>query len=473
MVDRHIAQEIVSSYIDTGDGGKKHLAITSKGVIWFGMRHNGNLRLYAGASMTDPAYQAGDSGIANGVLTCAGEWSMVIDDLDNVHITYAKYAGASSDGRTDKASIMYRHGVLSASHTGITWSAEVAVTGYDYWHSPDVVAHYINGQIYAHVITAYNWAGDNRTIIHYWRCRTNSGDSVNHVAETSVFIHDVSGSQVFVPKPSIELRHDGDGKRAYKNPSTGLLEPDLFVTWTAFQDTYAARIPWTGSAWGTAQVWVVNPDWANTTLGGGYGGLYEHHRWTKMLYSRRDDRMIIVGWMALASVSRQAMLLFEIAARGATTQLVGMAFQGTAGTGPNMDWGLDSAAEAAVSCCATLDPQDNIEMFGSMNNYGAAWYSLTARRKILRPKGSNLRTVDVKETVFDGNVNGVHADILPYPPGGEHHTLMNHGNTWMYYWRNNRGCNFVHTGTVVGRRPKYRMHADGVTLVPVAERTYT
>jgi hypothetical protein len=171
-----------------------------------------------------------------------------------------------------------------------------------------------------------------------------------------------------------------------------------------------------------------------------------------MLYDRRDDRMIVVGWLATPGVARQALVLYEMAARGSTASVVAVTGNGMGN--PGLDWGV-STADGAVSSCATLNPVDsNIEIFGSG---GSPWYDRAVRRRILRPKGSNARTVEAYEQLNTGNDSqGAHADILHYPPNGEHHTLMRHADGWAYYWRHNRGCNFVGEGGVMARRPRFQ-----------------
>lgn len=458
MVDVHSNFATCDSYIGTGDGGKRHFAFTSKGYLWFGHRQGGNLLLFCASPLGALSVQAGDSGIANGVLTCAGEWSMFIDETDAIHITYAKYAGASSDGRTDKATIMYRHGVLSASHTGITWSAELSVTGYDYWHSPDVVAHEHNGQIRAHVVCGYNWAGDNRVLIFYQRILINKNDSVNHVVETSFSIHDTTSSQAFCSKPSIELRHSGDGKTPQL--VAGVRTPDIFISYTISSSMWFCRLRWS-----TPNTWNIQNQFSLSTWGNlssptaAYGGLYEHHRWQRTLYSARDSRICVIGWVCPATFASQHLALWEVTP-GQNTLAVGVAL---------INW-TGSTQVAYISGTAAILPDGNIDVIG--NGANDPWHNQVIRAQITRPKGSNTRTISGAELVHSGawDGNGAHADMHHCPPGGENHVVYRTPDTWMWYWRNNRGCNWVHTGSGVARRPKYRMHADGVSLVPVAER---
>lgn len=460
MVDLHTNFATADNYIATGEGGKRHMGITSKGVLWFGHRQTGNLVFYSAPSMNTLTVKSGSSGIANGVLTCAGEWSMFIDETDAIHVVYAKYAGAAGDTRTDKASIIYRHGTFNSTHTAITWSAEMAITGYDYWHSPDVVAHEHNGQIRAHICCSYNWSGDNRVIVYYYRVLLNKNDPVNHVGEEGQYLFDATASQAYISKTCIELRHNGDGKTPQL--VNGVRTPDVFIIYNHTGNLQHVRKAWTsGNTWTLSNQFQLSIYGNCTSNGvGNYGGLYEHHRWQRALYSARDSRLCVVGWIAPGSFADQRLGLFEIVPGNTFTSL----------DRPDMVVWTGGAQAAFISGTAAMMPDGNIEVLGC--GYNDPWYNQVVRAQILRPKSSSTRTLTGAELVhaggFDGN--GAHVDTLSHPPGGENHVVYRHPNTWMYYWRNNRGCNYVHTGTAVARRPKYRMHSDGVNLVPIAER---
>lgn len=441
----------------TGHGGNKHAYITSKGVIYVTYKSpNGGIAFWRSMDNGDTWIYNGE--VCVGTVTCAAEYSIFCDEKDNVHVAYAEWAGASSDGRTDKTTIKYFHGVHNADHSGHYWSAGVVLSGYDYYHCPDVVAHEHNGQIRAHIMFNYNWAGNNRHITVYARVLTNSGDSVNHTLEqAATFVHDVNGAQTYPGKVSVELRHNGDGKTPQL--VNGVRTPDIIYTFTSSNVLHYGRIRWDGgNSWVSSELfndtyWGNVPSDPSYTY---YGGLYEHHRWFKTLYSPRDNKCIGVGWSGRPGFAEQALTLYEWPIGSSTRDVL---------TTLGVAWPSVSPS-GIVSGSATLDPEGNIFMYGTVT-----WASAQGMARITRPKGSLTRTF-VEHTVIDTaepTTDGARPIILPYPQGEQHIFPMRSSNA-LIHWRTSRTCNQIKLGGSLVRKPEFIKR--GSRLVPIQERRY-
>lgn len=440
----------------TQGGNNRHLFITSKGILFATFRDN-----YAGINFmrsADNGQTWQDVGtIAGGSITCQAEYSVFCDEMDQIHVVYARYQGASGDGRYDKATIIYRHAYMNTDHSAFYWSVEVSVTGYDYWHCPDVVAHEHNGQIRAHIVCAYSWAGDNRHILCYSRYIININDSANHVLEAQQFTHDTVGSQTFPGRPSIELRNSGDGKT--QEVVNGNKQPDVAIAYTHNTQLHYARYIWVGgNTWNLNVVKFVDdsgdqPSVSNTST---YGGLYEHHRWTKLLYDRRDQRWIIIGWHMHVPSSYQALHIFEL--NHNNDILIAYSISGNWSANPNV-------AITMIGGQATLLHNSDVYCWGNTH-----WYSGTGEFVVSRPRGSNTRTQKVWNTQ-DGNDtsgNGARASVLPYPQG-QIHTMNWRNDHRPIHYRGDRWNDYVNVGGSLVRKPKFRKRSDGL-WVPCASK---
>lgn len=446
-----------AEYLDTGDGTKRHIGITSKGVLLYAYRLGGNITFRYSTSNGDTV---SDLSTISGVLTHGGDMSFFIDELDGVHLVYAKYVAGGNDGRTIANPIIYRYGVLNAAHTGITWTGEVQIVGADYWHCPDVVAHKMpNGtNVKAHVFFNYNWSGDNRHILVYSRINIASpGTTGTPTIDYTGFILDNTGNQVYHGRISCELRHAGDGKRV--QVVNGQPKPDIFFTATHGGAQHVGKMPWnaTANSWDGAQVKNVIPGGGNVPSAPGtyMMGLYEHHRWARVLYDPVTSRVILVGWIATPSFSYQGLECHEAPADAITGTWNGW----SAG-----NWSTNNALPAMISGTAALAPDGNLHLIGN-----TAWFGTCGWGVINRPRGSTARSYTFKEDVqYNQDGNGVHAMMLQYPQG-EHHMIYRGPNNWSYYWRNNRAAAWVHDGSALNRRPTFLKRSDG-NWVPVARQ---
>lgn len=436
-------------------GGRRHMFITSKGVVWISQRHEGNIAFYAGYNGDTLPYRGGaTSSPFNGQITCDSEYSLFCDEKDNVHIVYAKYQGSSSDGRTDKATIMYRHGLLNTDHTAITWGPEVAQPGgYDYWHAPDIVAHWhTDNTIKVHMAWNYNWAGDNRHITVYHRLSVPVDSTASATSEQYVFLHDVGGAQTFVGRVNIELRHNGSGK--VPESVNGVRQPDLFFTWTSSAVQHYARVNWSsGNTWAVAvSSLVVDTAYGAVHSPSAYGGLYEHHRWARILYDPTQQRVIIMGFFANGSFSYQGVRLWEAPLTGSFSLLY---------DGGN--WAA-SAGLGLLSADVTLDTNGDLFAVGSVG--GAQWYSDVGSKKWLRPRNSTTRTLTDQETFHPGvgDTVGAHANLLQYPQS-EHQVTYRVSANAPWYWRTSRGSLFTfHVAAGVSQRRARFVMVDGAWI---------
>lgn len=442
-----------AEYVDTGDGSRRHLGITSKGAILYAFRQQGNLIFWASApSNNGDTIDVQLSSFA-GSITHGGDMSFFIDEVDNVHLAYAKYVNGAQDGRTIQNPIIYRHGVLNSTHTAITWGPEVQIVSGDYWHCPDVVAHVENGKIQVHVVFNYNWSGDNRHITVYNRLLVNINDVNTSTIQATTFIHDVTGAQTYHGRVNIELRHGGDGKTPQL--VNGVRTPDLFITWTSSNVLHYAKLAYSGGSWGAAQVIVLDGNWGCTPSAPGsfMMGLYEHHRWLKILYDPVSQQVIVVGWVQNGNFAQQSLVIWELPV-GSMTRNVAWGFG---------NWTANNALPCMISGTATLAPDGNVHMIGN-----TGWYDTVGWGTIARPKGSLTRTYTFEGTVHSGNdSSGCQATMLQYPQG-EHHMMYRYPNGYSWYWRNNRCADWTFvTGTGWARRPTFAKRTDG-NWVPVA-----
>lgn len=467
MVDTHqVVDGNPSNWVSTAHGGNKHVVITSKGVLYAAVHHSGTAGITLYGSTDNGATWVYHGAIAGGSIIGGGVFSVYLDEYDIFHMVYAKWAGASGDGRSDKSQIMYRYGMLNASHSGFAaWSGELGLSSVDYWNTPDLIAHrHSDGHIRVHVAFSYSWSGNARHIICYTRVKfdfNTGGIGVEHQSYTV----DTVNSQTYYGKPSIEFRHNGNGKTVQQ--INGLADPTIFISFTHNAQIWYAQYNWTGgNNWGLYTAMAVNGTAnipSDPSAGATHGGVYEHHRWIKTLYDPRDKRFIIIGWVAVAGFSWQGLQLFEFLTTSTSPQVA---------TSLEGNWAANPRTNGILSGTATLDVDGNLHLLGN-NAYVDPWYWYAARARILRPKGSNVRTLTDFENIHAGlSSRGARAFTLQYPQG-EHHDFYPYSNEVLYHWGNNRGCDYIHTGGSLVRRPTYLKRADGYWVPIAKQRNYT
>jgi hypothetical protein len=443
-----------------GLGQRRHMFITSKGVLWYvRIQWNTGLKFFCSTNNGDTWTLIHTIGW---MPTTSTDFSIFCDELDNIHLVFAHYAG-SNDGRTYNATMYYAHGVLNATHTAITFASVYALPGSaDMWHCPDLVAHEHNGKIRVHIFHNYNWSGDNRHIVFYNRIVVNINDvSTAPTHEAQVFTHDAVGVQTYPGKVSCELRHNGNGKTPQS--VNGVRTPDVIYSYTSSNTLHFGRIAWAGgNTWtAPAQQFQLDTVWGNrpsTSELANNGGLNEHHRWITTLYSARDNQCIVFGWAMQAPGNNNQLLGCWEVAIGASARNVGVGVTGA-------QWDGSNPYNAMISGAATLDPDGNIFMVGQTH-----WNAYIGYARVIRPKSSLARTWS-EYTHVDGDASvpsstGCRAVLLPYPQG-EQHALVMRSNNIPIHWRTNKTCNWVVDGSNGWqRRPKFRKNTDG-NWVPV------
>lgn len=381
--------------LNTGGGGARHIDTSPDGTIWYGQRIGGNFAMYYSKDGGVTRTWSNSTSVFNGQITHAGDFSMFIDIDGYMHVLYSKWVSAS-DGRTGTAQVTYRRGTPNAGNTAWTWTGEFAMTGSDYWHCPQVVAHRnpAGAGWIVHVVANYNWSGDNRTIVYH---RTLSIDTAGNIAWLggAGFLHDVSGAQTYHGHVSMEFRHNGDGKTVQL--VNGSPKPDLYFSWTSSNQIHHGRLAYSGGTSWTPFEYTWSPDWGRVQGTSPYmEGLYQHHRWNKTLYDAASSRWIVIGMLSNAAVTVQNLVIWEYGADGKVLQYA-RAF---------------GASPYFYSGNAALLPDGNIELTGVTNwNPGA---STLSRAIITRPPNNGARDIIGIETI-DTNVSDPNVSMLHYP----------------------------------------------------------
>lgn len=440
MVDWSIvAAEGGADRLSTGGGASRHIDRAPDGTLWQGYRLVGNFNLFyskdGGVSWT----WTSSSQTFNGIITHADDFSFFIDLDGFMHVTYCKYVGGGGDGRTTANSVIYRRGTPINNGTAWSWSGEVLITGVDYWHCPQVVAHRQGSGWKVHTLTAYNWT-DNRTIVHYCRFNVTSAGAIT--TDVSTFLHDSPGAQTYHSHPSLEFRHNGDGKTVQQ--IGGVEQPDLFMCWTSSNVLHWGKLSYIGNDnWGNFSYTYSNPTtgWGRVQASTPFmEGLYQHHRWARMLYDAVTHRYMFVGMLSNSAVTVQYLFCEEWNADA-----------------PN-HFGSPSGASYAAgspyfySGDACLLPNGDVEVVGvDIWNPGA---SRLSRVLVKRPLGSNTRTLAEHEVVESSGHSEPSVSFLQYPQGASVFTF-NKGGT-VYRARRSLSNLFMLVGGQVKNVMRYR-----------------
>jgi hypothetical protein len=434
--------------LSTGGGGARHLDVAPDGTLWRAYRLAGNMNFFYSKDGGKSWTWTSTSTTFNGQITHAGDFSLFIDQDGYMHVAYARYNAGGNDGRTIQNAVIYRRGTPTGGGTGWSWSGEVAITGQDFWHCPQVVAHREGTGWKVHTLTAYNWAGDNRSILHYCRFNVTAAGAIT--MDTSTFLHDSPGSTVYHSHPSLEFRHNGDGK----TPQVigGAAKPDLFMCWTSSNVLHWGKLSYLGGGnWGNFSYTYSNP---STGVGRVQAsspymeGLYQHHRWAKMLYDATTQRYMFVGMLSNAAVTAQYLFCEEWDANAANH--FGSYQAGYSGTSPYF-----------YSGNAALLPDGNVEVCGV--DVWSPPNSRLARVMVRRPAGSNTRTLLDHQVVESGGHSDPNVSMLHYPKGSVQ-LLFNRGGN-VYGAQRSLSNLWMNVGGVAKNVIRYRN--VGGTPVPV------
>lgn len=393
------AMDTGADRLSSGGGSARHIDVSPDGTIWMGYRLNGNFNFFYSKDGGKTFSWTDTSQAFNGTNTHAGDFSFFIDQDGYMHVAYARYIAAGNDGRTIANPISYRRGTPNAGGTGWTWSAIFDMTGTDYWHCPQIVAHRNpagSGWI-AHIVANYNWSGDNRTIVYH---RTLSIDTAGNIAWLggAGFIHDSPGSQTYHGHVSLDFRHNGDGKTPQL--VSGSPKPDLYLCWTSSQLLHHGRLPYQGgTTWSGPQI-TWTPDWGRIQPNSPYmEGLYTHHRWARVLYDAPNSRWIVVGMVSNPSYTNNNIVIWEYNADGLTLQ-----YAKAMGANPYF-----------YSGDVALLPTGDLEICG-VNSWSPGTSPLS-RVILTRPAGNGERLFSGQETIDAGGHDNPNVSMLSYPKG--------------------------------------------------------
>lgn len=161
------------------------------------------------------------------VSASAASWSVFIDVDDYAHVVYKVSSGI----------MYYMRGTPNLARTTYTWTGATSYpinSGTSIYDLPDIIAHRdpnVAGAWNAHVVMGNNSGGGSTTVkVVYCKIDISATQAitVNGVSTIGATLGTANAQNSF---PSIDFRHNGDGKTAAL--VSGALKPDLFVVWAS------------------------------------------------------------------------------------------------------------------------------------------------------------------------------------------------------------------------------------------------